>query len=142
MSRCSGHCCKAFVLNGHSLESLRAEAEAGHPDAAVWLPLVVPLGKHAAHPLGDEKIVGWSMTAPSETECEWFSCNALQPNGDCGVYGTDARPNCCSTWPYRGEPCVFVDCTWEEGRVPLISPSSLVRRNDLVAAADAPSGSN
>ncbi len=90
MTRCTGHCCKAFHLP-YSPEQL---AEVAHTieDGAVIAEMAAPLGPGT---FTDE---GW-----------WrYSCRNLTPSGDCAIYET--RPRMCAAYPYGGR-CIERGCT-------------------------------
>jgi Fe-S-cluster containining protein len=115
-SRCSGDCCKAFVLgNGQvnikvlkdNIEHIKSGKKGqdkngyGHiQDVKVLASMLVSLGKFTKHPL-----TGAKYSIPKEL----FTCKHLQDNGDCGIY--ESRPNMCRDYPH-GKPCEYPGCTW------------------------------
>jgi len=128
--RCTGHCCKAFVMSA-SYEDMRRSYEAkmsgqdsffdtrsddtavpidryarGHyKDIEIVFPMLVQLGIHMRHPLPDGPPIDHPMA--------FYTCKNLQANGDCGIYAS--RPDVCSDYPGR-TACQFKGCTWDAAR--------------------------
>lgn len=128
--RCTGHCCRAFVLPVSPDERWRdlwawlqrgedgdggqwfddeGERHLPHGEIAQIASMVVPLGRfpyppgvaHNQRPDGDEPV--W-----------WYTCSNLRPDGNCGIYAT--RPDMCRDYPY-GRVCQYTDCAWSAAKV-------------------------
>lgn len=111
--RCSGHCCREFVLAGvgHTVKEirrfLRERAADGNVIADMLVPLraiasgtVLPTGKSAdGVPSGG----GWVFT------CRHFNTTS----NDCEIYRS--RPAMCRDYPYASS-CSLDGCTWNDGR--------------------------
>jgi Fe-S-cluster containining protein len=135
--RCTGHCCKEFVLSS-SYENVRRSYEAhqrgedkylsvesekeiakagGNYDVPSWMTYhspdiatVFPM----LVPLGirtHDRETGRELSRPSEI----FTCRHLQTNGDCGIY--EKRPDMCSSYPGK-YGCHFSECEWDAARPP------------------------
>lgn len=91
MSRCTGHCCRAFPLSC-TLEELRAP-DTKLIDAAFVADMLIPLGKRPG---------------PSGELREVYTCRHLSAGGDCTVY--ERRPRVCWEYPYSRE-CNVEGCT-------------------------------
>jgi Fe-S-cluster containining protein len=100
MSRCTGHCCKSFALPYAPFELLRQAPEIAQ--------MVTYLGHFGFNPR-----FGVVHGAISQKHANFYSCNNLQPNGDCGIYET--RPEMCRVYP-NGHKCEFTGCTSVEAR--------------------------
>ncbi len=85
--RCSGHCCRSFVLP-MPLEELKARTD------KVW----------------DGEMIADMVIHLEDTFPPRYTCRHLAENGDCSVY--DRRPRMCSEYPYGGR-CMFPGCTLE-----------------------------
>jgi hypothetical protein len=97
MSRCTGHCCKAFYLPYGYVEILRRSATI--KDGAQIASMVIPLPK--------EPDGGYRYT------CKWFDAE----RGDCSIY--EDRPHMCYRHPEE-LPCDFPGCTrptWRRGEL-------------------------
>jgi hypothetical protein len=142
--RCSGHCCKAFFLPYSytemrrrwiarlkgDLERARSARLKQDPwgvsdtwlddagktqygtctDDRVVFPMLLPLGKLLS-PIRSTRPLDEFNNKPGN----YYSCRYLKPNGDCGAYGTEKRPNLCGSYPDGGK-CHYEDCTWSAGR--------------------------
>lgn len=117
--RCSGACCKEFVLTGkgHTPDEIRTFLrEKAGPEGAQIADMLVPLRQVAA-----------GVAAPNGTVFEaapigggWvFTCKHHDPEtGDCRAYGSRPR-YMCGAFPY-GVPCEHKErCTWTLGRLGL-----------------------
>ncbi len=88
-SRCTGHCCKVFIV--------------GLPPVTLKeLPTIVGIGE--AKRLGEMLI----ELGTNPEGAKVYSCRHLLGNGDCGIYAQ--RPNMCSAYPY-GHRCHLAGCT-------------------------------
>lgn len=121
--RCTGLCCKAFVLCDYTREELQfAFDTVGIPTEEARLKLPKLLGFRMVYPLGIEKWWPWMIylgrfdahpttgkkfNAPSGLDC--FTCSQLMPNGDCAVY--EDRPHFCKSYGVTFD-CEHEGCTW------------------------------
>lgn len=86
MSRCTGHCCKAFEVP-LSLILTQSNIQDGHQIRDMIIPL-------------------------EETRDGFWLCGCWYFDGkDCTIYET--RPRMCRNYPY-GRPCNFDGCTFSE----------------------------
>lgn len=123
--RCTGDCCRAFVLSATYGDALRAydawragaQSYVGHGGGQRWIPvdihllatMIRPLGEFTTHP-----ITGREYDRPTTL----YFCVHLDGDGDCGIY--DRRPEMCRNYPY-GRRCEYPDCAWDYGRkLPLL----------------------
>ena len=125
--RCTGHCCRAFILPlspaevGRALEVHRHLVETGE-----WKPWIDDKGDSRSH-VKEFDVIG-PMVEPIDPEgadiplhLRWalsngyhlYRCKNLTASGDCGIY--EARPGMCRDYPYGG-PCKYATCTWDAGR--------------------------
>lgn len=131
-ARCSGHCCRSFVLP-HSPNELRegfAHWESiGRPpghDIEIITPMVVHLGLFDVSPT-----TGLKLVEPSH----FYTCRHFEAaTGDCGIYAS--RPRMCREYPY-GDNCENPDCTMRGGVGVVVAsepdPDSAVAVRPLVA---------
>lgn len=130
MTRCTGHCCKAFILP-YGPEDLSIRITAGldgsHPmgrveDGEQIRDMVIFLGTT------DQ---GWPGANPALDGSlhHYYTCKHHDAeSGDCKIY--DQRPGMCRRYPY-GEPCKIPGCTAADlGVVPV---ARLVRNPDIPA---------
>lgn len=97
--RCTGHCCRAFVLHGFTLNEFKERLADGLikvKDGSFIADMLIELPQDAWKQGPDGKL--WPR----------FTCRHLQPNGDCGAY--EFRPQMCREYPY-GSPCEYAECT-------------------------------
>lgn len=101
-SRCTGHCCRCFVLpcGPAELEAEKARVKDGEQIAA----MVIYLGQHE---------VGWSPEAPildpAPEGHHYYTCKNFDvTTNNCRAYET--RPAMCRDYPY-GNPCRYQGCT-------------------------------
>lgn len=90
MTRCTGHCCRAFVLNNlKDFESFLAVVDQVE-DGPYVRDMVISIGKN------DDGI-------------EWYTCKHLdEASGDCIQY--ESRPRMCRNHPGQKQ-CPFIGCT-------------------------------
>lgn len=161
-NRCTGHCCKAFVLN-ISYEDLRRAHEAhlrgedrymqvadeetiakmdpGSVDDTnryCWqrpLPQDVAIVYPMIIPLGEHMNhpISGKPVSMSGKPTHLYTCKNLQSNGDCGIY--EARPRLCRDYPYAGDVCGYDGCTWDDAqrREALVPTESLTKVTELIA---------
>lgn len=121
IDRCTGECCKAFVLNNYTKEELQysydqlklpLEMRWVDPpgrivipvEIKIWWPWMIYLGNYDKHPItGKEYPEGY----------DFFTCSQLLPNGDCAVY--EQRPHFCRGYGVTID-CEHDCCTWHSGR--------------------------
>ena len=89
-SRCTGHCCKRFMMEDSDCSVLE--------DGEILRDMLIPLG------LSDVDEDGDLLDLP----VEFFTCRHLQQNGDCGIYQT--RPQMCRDYPSVVD-CEYTNCT-------------------------------
>ena len=118
--RCTGDCCRAFVLSITHGELLRGYdswraggkdcirhggGKMGIPsDAHIVALMVRPLGEFTANPL---------TGTPFNRRKMVYSCVHLGDNGDCGIY--DRRPSLCRSFPGDCK-CEYPGCTWDHAK--------------------------
>lgn len=106
MSRCTGHCCRAFTLpfTPQGLAALVArEAHLPKSEARELAPMLVYLGTF--EPQEAEARFGHC----SSGEHHYWTCrNHDRVTGNCTIYET--RPRMCIDYPY-GKPCNYIECT-------------------------------
>lgn len=115
-SRCTGECCKDFVVTRHNYRSLldvalreaaNALDEDDVPESVRVVAMIRPLVGESPSKANEGK---WLTEAHRH-----FTCVHLKPNGDCGDY--ENRPRMCREYPY-GNSCEHgANCTWEEARL-------------------------
>jgi Fe-S-cluster containining protein len=111
--RCSGECCRKFVLSV-SYERLNRLAVQEDEEAVQVLDMLIPLGV--------------SPTIHGEMR-EHFTCRHVQANGDCGIYET--RPALCRRYPYGAE-CEHKDrCGWTAARAGMTDRHGCDRRQSI-----------
>jgi Fe-S-cluster containining protein len=116
-TRCTGDCCKAFILNisydamWRSRQAKVRHEKYGTPlpedhvdyqDVDIILPMVRYLGEFTINP-----IFGRDYGDPVSL----YTCKNLRANGDCKIYET--RPEMCRTYP-EGGLCIYPGCTWSK----------------------------
>ena len=123
--RCTGHCCRAFVLGCRSPEEL-ATSEANFwrregvcdifgwveadcvlhtaEDIGWWLPWMKHLGKFTENPTDCPGV------EQSPTGYDYYTCTQLSDSGDCKVY--KQRPHFCRSYGIECA-CRFPGCTWK-----------------------------
>ena len=97
--RCTGHCCRRFVLP-YSYQEMQ-ERKDTITDGNVIADMIIALEE-------DPRLVRRDGSPGFP-----FTCKHLQNNGDCAIYQT--RPAMCRDYPY-GRPCEWDECTWEQAR--------------------------
>lgn len=113
MSRCTGHCCKAFSLP-LSPENLADEVRLGFhsriSEIGTIADMVIYLGKGWMDVVTASFTPVYTANSPGDPTRPGYiyTCRHLRPNGDCGIYAV--RPAMCKDYPY-GSTCRFDRCT-------------------------------
>ena len=126
-TRCTGHCCRAFILGAMTPEEL-AKLEANFwrregvcdafgwicgdrglrtiEDIGWWLPWIKHLGKFDDNP---------TKTTSKKTVDghDYYTCTQLSAEGDCKAY--EHRPHFCRSYGIECA-CTFPGCTWSGAR--------------------------
>lgn len=118
MSRCTGHCCKRFLLP-YSMEELQRMRQSiidkkdfslldngekrfnphNTEELMKVTGMVIFLGKSKLDPDGNS----------TEKECNYYTCKHFdEKSGNCMNY--ENRPRMCSDYPY-GHKCLYKSCT-------------------------------
>ena len=112
VTRCTGHCCRAFVLMGYSPAEIEQRVLRPDPDQPEMqdgvqvLEMVIPLGEFASV---EEAGQGVASTAdPTGKMSHFYTCRHYK-HEQCAIY--ESRPAMCRDYPYRNEPCRYVGCT-------------------------------
>jgi len=110
MTRCTGHCCRRFVLPlwpdslRRAYEEWRAQAPPTVPPVAD-IHLIFPMVRYMG-PTETDPHDGHPLDAPMPS----YTCVHLTPGGDCGIH--EHRPQMCRDFPY-GHTCPCPGCTWD-----------------------------
>ena len=120
--RCTGHCCRAFVLHGWTYEKIQEAYTAWREQrsGATWpndIWLIAPMIRQNPVEAGHDPT---------------FSCIHLQANGDCGIY--NIRPQVCREYP-NNRGCCFEGCTWDAQRLPAVFRDNAPCRPAVEAAS-------
>lgn len=143
--RCSGHCCRRFYLP-YTPEELQAMVDGtkstGHrrEELEQVAGMVIPLKPAKEY----EFLVDGVTPVPADARGYYYTCKHHdEATGNCLNY--ENRPNMCSAFPFYGNPstrCEYKECTWEDGRNPVIPADSwlltrkLGRKYQLSKAAE------
>lgn len=109
MSRCTGHCCRAFTIGDKlTYAELKVKyeksvnGESKLPALEEIFPYLIDLGMKTHNP-GGEKI---------DQPTQYFTCRNLSADGNCEIY--EQRPQICRNYPELTTPdgqCEFPGCT-------------------------------
>lgn len=142
--RCSGHCCKRFYLP-LSPEQLQHEYDVSTgatPDAVTrWNvqdlqkvhDMVIFLDSDTAKQ--DLIVDGVRKREADEPPAHYYTCKHHDAaTGNCMNY--EDRPNMCRDYPSYGsnDRCQYKDCTWEDGRNPIV-PADRLKMCSVVTGA-------
>jgi Fe-S-cluster containining protein len=115
--RCTGGCCRAFVISGTYGEILRgydawlagAKSSTRHGGGSMDIITDIHLLATMLRPLGlftENPATGRKYDKPTSL----YSCVHLGESGDCEIY--DRRPGMCRNYPYGGK-CEVRGCQWD-----------------------------
>lgn len=124
MSRCTGHCCKAFILpftpaelwkrydKWHTppipLEELPPEEQQEGPRIPDEIHLIAPMVRLVdVLEAGDTCLMTGKIL---QAQTIFYTCVHLDENNNCGIY--EHRPKMCRDYPY-GNECQCIGCTLE-----------------------------
>jgi Fe-S-cluster containining protein len=126
IERCTGHCCRAFVVpsiaKAGGLEAFRALTVPGVDprydcdDTRAIAAMLIDLGRTATI----DPLTTFELDPPQPL----FGCsNFGEATGDCRIYAT--RPRMCSEYPYDRDGCKALGCTRKVRKVE--APAELVK---------------
>lgn len=113
-TRCTGHCCKRFVLSV-TYEELEQSAEAERAGATHWTD---KLGKERSLLAQGAQVFDMVIKLEqnendklhiSPEHMQRYSCKNLDTDNNCTIYET--RPNLCKTHGQEDGSCTYAGCT-------------------------------